>query len=112
MAVSGCARHARRSPEEIGTGATATMYFVTTKREGYVLFCLTPSERAAVGVTEKRRVDLLVRNSPDQDLTVVRSWNGDDYSHTEFLSAWHHREEPTDPKQLLSVLPEKVREIN
>jgi hypothetical protein len=85
------------------------MYFVTTKREGYVLFCLTPSEHAAIGVTEKRAVEFLVRDSADQDFVVLRSWNADEYSHTEFMAALHHREEPGDPKQLLSVLPEKLR---
>jgi len=85
------------------------MYFVTTKREGYVLFCLTPSERAAIGVTEKGVVDLLVRDSTDQHFVVLRSWNGADYSHTDFMAALHHREEPADPKQLLDVLPAKLR---
>jgi hypothetical protein len=85
------------------------MYFVTTKREGYVLFCLTPSERAAIGVTEKRVVDLLVRAATDKDFVVLRSWSGDLYSHTDFMAAWHHREEPADPKQLLRVLPQELR---
>jgi len=84
------------------------MYFVTTKRSGYVLFCTTPSERAAVGLTEKQEVHLLVRD-PSADWAVVRRWNASEYSHTEFLVALHHVEEPADPQALITYLPERLR---
>jgi hypothetical protein len=84
------------------------MYFVTTKRTGYVLFCMTPSERAAVGLTEKAVVHLLVRESSGE-WVVLREWSASDYSHTDFMAAWHHRQEPADPTALLGVLPEPLR---
>jgi len=85
------------------------MYFVTTKRDGYVLFCLTPSERAALGLTEKGVVRLLARARSTDDWSVLREWNAADYSPTDFLVAVHHRDEPRDPKQLLALLPERLR---
>ena len=51
-------RHARR----LRAAIDGAMYFVTTKRPGYALFCMTPSERAAIAVTDdQRRVHLLER---------------------------------------------------
>ena len=85
------------------------MYFVTTKRNGYVLFCTTPSERAAVGLTEKQVVHLLVRETPAGDWIVLREWNASDYSHTDFMAALHHAEEPRDPRGLIEFLPEALR---
>jgi len=86
------------------------MYFVTTKREGYVLFCLTPSERAAVGLTDTHIVHLLVRDSKVADWTVLREWKAADYSHTDFMAALHHQDEPIDPHRLADYLPERLRQ--
>ena len=86
------------------------MYFVTTKRAGYVLFCLTPSERGAVGLTEKQVIHLLVRASLDADWVVLREWSANDYSHTDFMTALHHVEEPADPRDLLDLLPDTLRQ--
>ena len=85
------------------------MYFITTNRAGYVLFCMTPSERAALGLTEKQEVQLLTRRSVGDEWTVLHAWKAADYSHTDFLTALHHRDEPADPKQLLDLLPSAVR---
>ena len=85
------------------------MYFVTTKRDGYVLFCTTPSERAAVGLTEKQVVHLLARESPASKWAVLAQWSSSDYSHTDFMAALHRREEPADPKLLLDLLPGHLR---
>jgi hypothetical protein len=85
------------------------MYFVTTKREGYVLFCLTPSERAALGLTEKRLVHLLVRQG-STDWVVLCEWEASEFSHTDFLAALHRVEEPADPKRLLDFLPARLRQ--
>ena len=85
------------------------MYFVTTKREPYVLFCTTPSERGALGLTEKRMVHFLTRRSAAEDWTVVREWNASEYSHTDFLAALHHVDEPDDPLTLLNILPAHLR---
>jgi len=86
------------------------MYFVQTKRQPYVLFCLTPSERAAVGVTERQVVHLLVRRGRDAEWTVLAEWNGAEFAHTDFMVAWHRAEEPDDPARLLDVLPASLRD--
>ncbi len=86
------------------------MFFVTTKHPDYVLFAMTPSERAAIGVTEKHDVHLLSRNSPAAAWQVFARWNGQDFSHTDFMAAWHYREEPSEPASLLDVLPPSLRE--
>ena len=85
------------------------MYFVTTKREGYVLFCTTPSERAAVGLTDKQVVHLLARESGASDWLVLAQWNSGDYSHTDFMAACRRRAEPAEPRQLLDLLPSRLR---
>jgi hypothetical protein len=86
------------------------MHFVLTKRAPYVLFCLTPSERAAVGVTEQQTVQLLARRGPDVDWTLLAEWSGAELSHTDFMVAWHRAAEPEDPVRLLDVLPAPLRD--
>ncbi len=86
------------------------MYFVTTKREGYVLFCTTPSERAAVGLTEHQIVHLFVRGATTGKWEVVHEWSAKDYSATEFLAALHHVDEPADPERLIEFLPADLRQ--
>jgi hypothetical protein len=85
------------------------MYFVTTKREGYVLFCTTPSERAALGLTDKQVVHLLVRASLDDAWQVAAEWQASSYSHTDFMTALHRVDEPADPTGLLAFVPGSVR---
>ena len=85
------------------------MYFVTTRRPGYVLFCMTPSERAAVGLTDDQIVHLLVRDSADEQWRVLHQWNTEDYSHTDFMVALRDVSEPEDPQQLLEFLPARLR---
>jgi hypothetical protein len=84
------------------------MYFVTSKHPAYVLFAMTPSERAAVGLTEKHVVHLLIRD-PDGAWTLRREWDGNRFSHTELMAALHYRDEPEDPEQLLDLLPPELR---
>ncbi len=84
------------------------MYFVTTKREGYILFCTTPSERAAVGLTDKQVVHLLVRGSVGEAWRQVAQWDANTYSHTDFLLAMHHADEPAEPEGLLAFVPPAV----
>lgn len=86
------------------------MYFVTTKHPGYVLFCMTPSERAAVGITDKRIVHVLERAAGTNEWTTIAQWPASQWSHTSFLAAWHRRTEPTDPRELLTVLPDALRQ--
>ena len=85
------------------------MYIVTTKRADYVLFCTTPSERAAVGLTEQQLVQLLVRPSLGDEWRVLRQWNATVYSHTDFMAQLHGVSEPADPQQLLEFLPAQLR---
>lgn len=86
------------------------MFFVTTKHPDYVLFAMTPSERAAVGVTEKGEVHLLFRPPSATVWQIFARWNNQDFSHTDFMVAWHYRDEPTEPTGLLDVLPPALRE--
>ncbi len=86
------------------------MYFVLTKREPYILFCLTPSERAGIGVTEQQRVQILTRPGQDADWTLLAEWSGAEFSHTDFMVAWHRAAEPDDPVRLLDVLPAAMRD--
>jgi hypothetical protein len=85
------------------------MYFVTTSRPGYVLFCMTPSERAALGLTDDQIVHLLVRASGDEQWRVLHQWSTKDYSHTDFMVALRDVSEPVDPQQLLEFLPARLR---
>ena len=86
------------------------MYFVTINRSGYILFCATPSERGAIGLTEKQVVHFLVRDTAGKEWVVVRTWKTSDYSHTDFMAALHHADEPDDPRKLLDLLPANLPE--
>jgi hypothetical protein len=80
------------------------MYFVTTKRVGYVLFSTTPSERVAVGLTEdQKRVHLLFKESGDW--AIVREWPVEEYSHTDLMLVLGKTEEPANAKDVLKLLP-------
>ena len=78
------------------------MYFVTVKRPGYVLFCLTPSERAAVGVTDdQRRVQVLERRGGEW--AVHREWPIDEHSHTELMQRLATVDEPATIDALVRI---------
>jgi hypothetical protein len=78
------------------------VYFVTTKRPGYALFCMTPSERAAFGVTDdQKRVHLLERGAAGW--RVHRDWPVEEHSHSEFLTRLGHCEEPGTIDDLLRL---------
>jgi hypothetical protein len=80
------------------------MYFVTSKRSGYVLFSTTPSERFAVGVKEdQKHVQLLFREG--SDWTIVREWPVDEYSHTDLMLALGDADEPAEPEDFLKLVP-------
>ena len=83
------------------------MYFVTTKREGYVLFSMSPSERFAVGLTEGQKVHLLERAG--NEWKILREWPTSDYPHTALMTALRHREEPATVSDWVALLPEKLR---
>ena len=86
------------------------MYFVTINRPGYILFSATPSERAAIGLTEKQVVHFLVRDATSNEWKVVRTWKASDYPHTDFMTAVHQLQEPADPRKLLDLLPAQLPE--
>ena len=80
------------------------MYFVTTKRAGYVLFSTTPSGRVAVGLTEdQKRLHLLFKETADW--TIVREWAVEEYSHTDLMLELGKVDEPAHPKDVLKLLP-------
>jgi len=86
------------------------MYFITTKRAGYVLFCLTPSERGAVGLTEKQEIHLLIRPQVGDGWRLAAQWPASQCSHTDFLLALHKVEEPVNPEGLLAFVPADARQ--
>jgi hypothetical protein len=83
------------------------MYFVTVKRPGYIMFCMTPSERFAVGLTEQRIVHLLER--VDRDWRLLREWPSTSYSHTDFMAGFRERDEPANAGDLIALLPTDFR---
>jgi hypothetical protein len=86
-------------PARSDPGRAARVYFVTTKRAGYALFALTPSERAAIGVTEdQRRVHLLQRVGAEW--RVHREWPVETRSHTELMTRLALVEEPATIEEL------------
>lgn len=80
------------------------MHFVTSKRAGYLLFCMTPSGRAAIGLTETRQVQVFQR-SPDGAWQTLREWDAGAMSHTDLMLALGDHDEPDDPRRLLDLIP-------
>lgn len=80
------------------------MYFVTSKRAGYVLFCMTPSGRAAIGLTEQRDVHMF-RRATDGGWQTLREWPAGSLSHTDLMLALGEHDEPADPARLLDLVP-------
>ena len=78
------------------------MYFVTVKRPGFVLFCLTPSERAAVGLTDdQQRVQVLERRG--SEWVMHREWPIDELSHTELMQRLATVDEPATIDALVRI---------
>ncbi len=79
------------------------MYFVTSKRAGYALFCTTPSERAALGLTDdQQRVQLLERRGAQWQ--VRQEWPVAERSHTELMLRVRDVEEPATVDALTALL--------
>ena len=79
------------------------MYFVTSKRAGYALFCMTQSERAALGLTDdQQRVQLLERNG--KDWRVRHEWPVSERSHTDIMLQLGKRDEPATVDGLVALL--------
>ena len=78
------------------------MYFVTSKRAGYALFCMTPSERAAIAVTDdQKRVHLLARTAAGWD--VRHDWPVAEHSHTELMTRLALLDEPASAADLVRL---------
>ncbi len=78
------------------------MYFVTSKRAGYALFALTPSERAAIGVTEdQKRVHVLERAGAEW--RVYKDWPVEEHSHTELMTRLALLDEPASAAELVRL---------
>ena len=78
------------------------MYFVTSKRPGYALFSMTPSERAAIGVTEdQKRVHLL--EHAGAEWRVVHDWPVEEHSHTELMTRLGRVDEPASVAELVRL---------
>ena len=78
------------------------MYFVTVKRPGFVLFCLTPSERAALGLADdQRRVQLFARRGADW--VLFREWTVDEHSHTDLMQRLAGVDEPASIDELARI---------
>lgn len=80
------------------------MYFVTSKKTGCLLFCMTPSGRGAIGLTEDRKVQLLARQAGG-NWRVLREWSAATHSHTDIMIALGEHAEPDDPGRLLDLVP-------
>ena len=80
----------------------AQVYFVTSKRAGYALFAMTPSERAAIGVTDdQKRVRVLERVGGDW--RVFEDWAVEEHSHTELMARLAVLEEPATVAELVRL---------
>jgi hypothetical protein len=78
------------------------VYFVTSKRKGYALFSMTPSERAAIGLTEdQKRVQVLERAAGDW--RVHREWPIEEHSHTELMIRLGSVAEPATVEELVRL---------
>ena len=79
------------------------MYFVTSKKAGYVLFCTTPRGRGAIGLTEDHKVRLF-EHQPGGQWRLLREWDAGVRSHTDIIIELGEHEEPDDPKRLLDLV--------
>jgi len=79
------------------------MYFVTTKRPGYALFCMTPSERAAIAVTDDQtRVHVLERSGAEWQ--VAQDWPVGEHSHTDIMTRLGDVAEPATTAELITLI--------
>src|SRR5574340_937035 len=102
MGTSASARPGNLAGEDL-------MYFVTTKRAEYVLFCTTPSERVALALTDKHVAHLLARDSRGDDWRLLHEWDASAYPLTDFMARLRGVDEPADPQQFLEFLPPPLR---
>jgi hypothetical protein len=75
------------------------VYFVTMKEPGYALFATTPSERAAIGLTDDQQHVHLCERTPD-GWRVARDWPVAEHSHTELMIRLGAADEPASIDEL------------
>jgi hypothetical protein len=75
------------------------VYFVTIKQPGYALFATTPSERAAIGLTEDQQHVHLCERS-EQGWHVVADWPVKEQSHTDLMVRLGRVPEPASIDEL------------
>ena len=75
------------------------MYFVTMKEPGYALFATTPSERAAIGLTDDQQHVHLCESTAD-GWHVARDWPIAEHSHTELMIRLGAVDEPASIDEL------------
>jgi hypothetical protein len=79
------------------------MYFVTSKRPGYALFSMTPSERAAIALTDdQKRVHLLERTGTTW--RVLQDWPVEERTHTDVMTRLGDVDEPATVAELVEVV--------
>jgi hypothetical protein len=78
------------------------VYFVTIKQAGYALFATTPSERAAIGLTDDQQ-HVHVCERAAGGWRVVRDLPVDEHSHTELMIRLGRVPEPASVDELLRL---------
>lgn len=79
------------------------MYFVTSKRPGYCLFSMTPSERAAIALTDAQDcVHVLERTGTEW--RIRQQWPVAERSHTEVMVQLGGIAEPATVDELLKLV--------
>jgi hypothetical protein len=78
------------------------MFFVPVMWAGYEAACMTPSGRAALGVTHEKTVRLLARSGAEW--RVLREWPVDHLSHTEIMTNLGEHAEPDTPEGMLTLI--------
>jgi hypothetical protein len=81
---------------------TRAVYFVTIKRAGYALFCMTPSERIAIGLSDdQRRVHVLARTPAGWE--VRHDFAVEEHSHTDLMTRLGPVDEPATIEELVRL---------
>jgi hypothetical protein len=78
------------------------VYFVTIKQPGYALFSTTPSERAAIGLTEDQKTVRLLEHESG-GWRVVHEWPVEQRSHTDIMIRFGDVPEPASIDELLRL---------
>jgi hypothetical protein len=78
------------------------MFFVPVMWAGYEAACMTPSGRAALGVTHEKMIRLLGRSGAEW--RVLREWPVDRLSHTEIMTYLGEHAEPDTAEGILTLI--------